>query len=72
VQALLTFHPDKVGTHTAAFEVYIRKGRYLLALRAVKKLQALGADAEAHIARVRLYRASMSSNKARVSVLPSD
>ncbi|KAL7746722.1 hypothetical protein RI367_007884 [Sorochytrium milnesiophthora] len=41
---LLDLAPGRIETHTLAFEIYIRQGKVLLALRALKKALALDAN----------------------------
>jgi len=60
---LKLFAPKNLETHLLAFEVYIRKKKYLLALQAVKKASELNSDhPEVHKIKVRFF-AMVNQNK---------
>jgi len=59
---LKIFAPKNLDTHLLAFEVYIRKKKYLLALQAVKKASELNSDhPEVHKLKIRFFSAINNS-----------
>jgi len=60
---LKLFAPKNLDTHLLAFEVYIRKKKYLLALQAVKKASELNSDhPEVHKLKIRFF-STINNNK---------
>eukprot|EP01120_Amphizonella_sp_Union-15-10_P007166 TRINITY_DN238_c0_g2_i3.p1 TRINITY_DN238_c0_g2~~TRINITY_DN238_c0_g2_i3.p1 ORF type:complete len:490 (-),score=108.09 TRINITY_DN238_c0_g2_i3:114-1583(-) len=56
VSNLLKFSSSNLKTHLLAFEVFIRKKKYLLALRAVKKASVIDPDhPDVHRAKIRFF-----------------